>query len=162
MLSLNAKINPFADIAKLIARLNAPTSTETEPITQEIRAGFAENFAGEQTGQGRPWAALRPFTIAERTRLGYGGQHPILVRTGSLRSSYTARGSDSVNELTPDSTGWVLAVGSQHRNALKHEQGEGRVPARPVTPLSPGRENEIADRVFEMIQRIERQTAGTR
>jgi phage gpG-like protein len=162
VLSLNAKVNPFTDITKLIARLNAPSSTDTEPVTQAIRDGFAENFAGEQTGAGLSWVPLRPFTIAERTRLGYGGAHPILVRTGSLRSSYTAQGGDSVNEFTPDGSGWVLAVGSQHPNALKHEQGEGRVPARPVTILSPQRENTIADRVFEMIERIERQTAGTR
>lgn len=161
MLNLTARVNPFTDITKLIARLNAATSTDTEPVTQAIREGFAENFAGERSGTGRSWAALRPTTVLDRIRHGYGGSHPILVRTGSLRDSYTAQGSDSVNEFTPDGSGWVLAVGSRHRVAIFHERGTSRMVARPVTELSPQRENTIADRVQEMIERIERQIVGS-
>ena len=83
------------------------------------------------------------------------------MRTGSLRDSYTAQGSDSVNEFTPDGSGWTLAVGSQHKVGIFHERGTSRMAARPVTELSPQRESTIADRVQEMIERIERQIVGS-
>lgn len=162
MLSLTARVNPFTDITKLIARLNSATSSDTEPVTQAIREGFAENFTGERRGTGQSWAALQPSTVFDRIRHGYGGSHPILVRTGSLRDSYASTGSaDGVNEFTPDGSGWVLAVGSKHRIGIFHERGTSRMVARPVTELSPQRENTIADRVQEMIERIERQIVGS-
>lgn len=52
-------------------------------VLRTIREQFRLNFEGEK-GR-RPWPALAPRTVAERRRLGYGGAHPILVRTGALR-----------------------------------------------------------------------------
>jgi len=59
---------------------------ELEKIADAGRMGIALNFATESAG-GTPWPPLAPWTVAERQELGFAGEHPILVRSGSLKSS---------------------------------------------------------------------------
>jgi len=43
--------------------------------------------------EGRPkWEALKPATVIQRANMGFPALHPILVRTGTLRSSVIKRG----------------------------------------------------------------------
>lgn len=46
-----------------------------------------QNFDDE--GGAFKWKDLKPATVAERKRLGYEGEHPILYRSGSLYRSVT-------------------------------------------------------------------------
>ncbi len=47
--------------------------------------GVREAFDAGDRGE---WQALAQFTVSERTRLGFGGEHPILIRTGEYLSSF--------------------------------------------------------------------------
>jgi hypothetical protein len=63
-------------------------------ITNPIREGFADNFAGEKGGpHGSPWALLAERTSYERVLLGFDPYHPILERTGRYKSSWIDRTS---------------------------------------------------------------------
>lgn len=69
-------------------------------ITAPVRAGWEQNFASESEGDGNPWARLAKRTEDERETLGYGRSHPILVRSGSYKDSWTKRGAPGYFEKT--------------------------------------------------------------
>ena len=52
-----------------------------------ILADVEENFETEGRLVGG-WKPLAPSTVAGRMREGYGGEHPILQKTGALRKSF--------------------------------------------------------------------------
>jgi len=54
-----------------------------------ILADVEQNFVTEG-GLVGGWEELKPPTVKGRLRAGYGGKHPILQRTGSLRRSFKA------------------------------------------------------------------------
>lgn len=95
------------------------------PVIDAIREQFARNF--DQEGGRTRWAALAPSTVEERKRLGYGGAHPILQRTGALRRhvlaappKVTRTGAGAELRIRPgDSVGGepkylALAMGTRH------------------------------------------------
>lgn len=61
---------------------------ELEKIADAGRMGIALNFTTESAG-GEKWPPLAPWTVSERQELGFAGEHPILVRSGSLKLSLT-------------------------------------------------------------------------
>ena len=59
-------------------------------IGQDMIRKFQANIVKESGGTDFPaWAPLKPATVAERERLGYGGPHPILQRERDLFSHLT-------------------------------------------------------------------------
>ena len=54
-----------------------------------ILADVEQNFITEG-GLVGGWEKLKPPTVKGRIRAGYGGEHPILQQTGSLRRSFKA------------------------------------------------------------------------
>lgn len=96
--------------------------------------------------EGPGWERLADSTVAERERLGIGGEHPILNRTGApgggtLRRSLTTKGAKySYIEPLPDG----VFFGTRDPLARYHQDGThgaGRdhnvsMPARPLVDLT--------------------------
>lgn len=130
-----------------------------EQIGEDLMGDFAANMAmegglygktsksylGENAG---PWKPLAESTVAERTRLGYGGEHPILQRTGALRESLATRGAPgNVFEVAPDR----LQVGTSLFFAFFHQGGTKKMPARPIVGVSWQRRSAIVQRLVEFV-----------
>jgi len=125
---------------ELAEELGNPGADATRPIQDVIRATFAANFARE-SGNDQKWPALALRTIRERIRLGYPGDHPILVRSGDYRRSFI-EGDDPNHYSRIETAGgtWQIEEGSTDKRAGTLEFGRGPVPPRPVT--LPGRSGE--------------------
>lgn len=138
---------------EMIARIEAlaqPTAEQVEPIQQVIRAGFAFNFAREM-GDDAPWAALTPFTVRERRRLGYPGEHPILFRSGSYHDSFVDEGhARHISEWDASGGLWTVAEGSSDPRAEELEFGRWDMAGRPVTLLGESGEQRIETVLDEM------------
>lgn len=118
-----------------------------------IRAAFARNFADER--ERTAWAALAPRTVAERTRLGFGGTGPILTRTGALRRHVMAapprvtRAGRTVElRVRPGRT--VARTGAPY-DALA--QGTSRMPARPMVVVRQDDANRITSAISRELRR---------
>lgn len=70
-------------------------------VGSDMKANFRANIDAESGGPdfGGPYPPLKPATVAERERLGYGGSHPILKRTLALYGALTSQvtGPESVS-----------------------------------------------------------------
>lgn len=88
-----------------------------------IKKRIPKQFAIE--GLPRRWKPLRPSTIAEKRRLGFGSKG-ILERTGRLKAGFravtTARTMQIVNRVT---------VNGKNLADI-HQNGTARIPARPM------------------------------
>lgn len=126
-------------------------------ISSAIRQRFAENFTRQGSGAGA-WASLRPRTISERRRLGYAGAHPILVRSGRYRASFTEEGaSDHFSEFRRVGSYWMISEGSDDERGPELEIGvpSRNLPPRPVTLLDDTQEARIGDVVDYIMLQIE-------
>lgn len=65
-------------------------------------------FASEGGSTGAPWPQLAPSTQAQRRRLGFGPQHPILQRTGTLMRALTI-GEGAYISTTPTTLRYLLS-----------------------------------------------------
>lgn len=156
MLNLESSTNPFDSLLAFVKALVSPSTSEVKPVADAVRHGWEENFTGEHSGSGAAWAQLTPYTVLERVKRGYPGAHPILVQSGALRSSLLIQGaSNSVEQLTTDSGGWTLVLGTTDSKALKHELGEGRVPARPFMEISQAAQDGVEAAIGAMVAQIE-------
>lgn len=54
-----------------------------------VADGIETNFRSESSA-GEAWAPLAPSTVEQRERKGFGGEHPILHRTGVLKGTASA------------------------------------------------------------------------
>jgi len=81
------------------------------------------------------WAPLAEYTVQERLRLGFPGEHPILVRTGRLMRSFTSLGGDNVvSVLRPKKGDTEIWFGSQDPRARELHRGRPDMPARRISP----------------------------
>jgi phage gpG-like protein len=92
-------------------------------------------------------------------RLGYGGEHPILVRTGEYRKSFTG-GAGWAEESTHQGNVWRLSFGSDDYRAAWHEYGGYNLPARPVLLFGEDTETRIEAGVMRVYDNMERRTRG--
>lgn len=96
-------------------------------IVEDFRGMEKRRFNAEGPG----WQPLAATTVAQRERLGYGGPHPILRRTGLLSDSLTGQADHSVVRATPTE----LFVGTDVPYAHWHQNGgttDGRPPQRVI------------------------------
>ena len=145
------------DLLRFFRRVANPDSRERRVIADAVRSGLAESFAGQGSARGA-WSPLRPRTVAERIRLGYPGQRPILVRSGELRASWTQRGHGGhVETYERNNGGWRIGVGSKDIRAGTHELGNPRlnIPARPVRYLRPSAEQRLRATITGVIRGME-------
>lgn len=119
-----------------LERAANPTDQDLAPVAQVIRDGFARNFDEERSAAGH-WAALAPRTVIERRRLGFGPEHPILVRTGEYAATWLDPDHpDHVGEIWRTGRGFLrISEGSMDERAEYLEEGTAIMPARPVAPL---------------------------
>lgn len=144
----------FDGLKEIIRRIARPSSQNQDRIEMSVRGGFAQNFQRETVGGGAPWPPLRPRTVRERTRAGFPPTNPILQRTGAYMRSWTERFGFRQMEYNPN--GWVMSVGSSHRNAPALEFGvrSRNLPARPVQYLDSQAERNIASALDDVVTRI--------
>ena len=140
-------------IAHLLRRMDAlrqPAPADYAPIQEAIRLGFAMNFDAEQ-GDDRPWFPLAKRTEDQREALGYPRAHPILVRSGDYRRSFTdADDPDHISEEEITAGLWRLSEGSADYRGDQLEFGNERTPPRPVTILGRRGEGRL-DTVLEYV-----------
>lgn len=132
----------FDDLERLIDKIARPGSGETRKIADGITKEFQSNFSRQSSGAGR-WAALAPFTVRERQRLGFPGNAPILVRTGAYRRSFVERGGDHYESISQSSSGLTIEVGSNDPRGPELERGRANMPARSVTTLDSNQEENL-------------------
>lgn len=103
-----------------------------------VHRTLEESFEAEQV-DGEAWAPLAVKTVAERERLGYGGAHPILVRTGSLKRALT-ESSDPHQSMDIRGSGGdrSIRIGTDDPRFEWHQTGAGLYPARPMWPEGVG------------------------
>lgn len=107
-------------------------SSAWQLIGERLLADNMQNLVGEGSLYAGGWAQLRPSTIADRLRRGYGAG-PIEWRTGTLARSLAMQGAaGNVFEVTPAS----VTVGSDVAYAGYQHYGTGRMPARALVGAS--------------------------
>lgn len=115
---LLVQISGYLDSANIISRRLAAVAErarDVRPAYPEMVAIFqnivAATFDTEgASGASGPWQPLAPRTVRERERLGYGGSHPILKRTGTLERSLTGYTGDTILVEQPNYLGIGTAV----------------------------------------------------
>jgi hypothetical protein len=132
-------------LTRQIERLAALPEDALRPTQEAIRASFAANFASESAGAAS-WAPLAPRTVRDRERLGYPGEHPILVRSGSYRRSFIDPADDEhYSRVTHEAGRTVIAEGTTDIRAGTLEFGSDRVPARPALIAGDAARQRITD-----------------
>jgi len=141
-------------LIEALLSLGRPSVMVRREIGKEVRIGIATNFLAQRAGDGPKWTELRPYTIRERLRLGYGAS-PMLYRTGKLFRSYTEEfDPDHSQRFRSTRTGWEMEFGSDDYRAGWHEGGTRRMPARPVLFLGHRAQDAISrefNRLFNLI-----------
>lgn len=101
----------------------------------------------------RGWDLLADRTVAERRRLGYGPEHPILERSGTLRESLTEHDAIGAVEIVEP---MGLTFGTAIPYAKYHQQpngsGSGRIPRRAILGLTQQRKAGVVRRVAAAVR----------
>ena len=87
---LRFTIEGVPELSRVLALTHKKVSNFREPLQKSSRLildDVERNFVTEG-GLVGGWKPLTPGTVAGRIRAGFGGSHPILQRTGSLRKSF--------------------------------------------------------------------------
>ena len=95
-----------------------------------------ENF--EKEGRPETWTPLADVTVEDRREKGFGPEHPILQRTGTLAASVQAESNR--NEATVSTNLRYAAI--QHFGGEAGKGKKVKIPPRPFLVLTP--EDEIA------------------
>lgn len=122
----------LAVLARLQARV-ADLSPAMRDIAQALESETEGNFQN-QRGPGGSWPALKPATVLDRLRRGYGGASPILQRSGALARSIESRyGANFAEAGTSQKTpGGVYSLGAIHQFGAPRRN----IPPRPFLPVS--------------------------
>ena len=102
-----------------------------EIIVEDILTPFvSEQFVDQGAPGGVTWQQLAPSTIEARG----GSDYPILINTGRLLHSFTEKGGQHHEEITPKKLVW----GSDLPYSLFHQTGTGKGFQRDSVPTGPG------------------------
>ena len=80
---------------------------KTAPVMQRA---VQEQIRSEGDALDTFWAPLAPATVADREKMGLGGAHPMLQRSGWLIDSFAAGDTDHIQEVTADTMDWGSAL----------------------------------------------------
>lgn len=139
-------ITPEVDTFTPTLKAIEARALDIAPLYDALYGAFRKIEARRFSSEGPGWKELAPSTRTDRERLGAGGDHPILNRTGApgggaLRKSLTTKGAkDAVVTPMPDG----LFMGTKSKIARYHQDGThgaGRnhkvsMPARPLVDLT--------------------------
>lgn len=104
-----------------------------EKIADYVRITLIpETFEREGPG----WHPLARRTVAERIQAGFGGKHPILVRSGDLFKELTDRSHPKHIEVIRTGKNARLEMGGSSEKYIQNQLGvtSQRLPARPMIP----------------------------
>lgn len=107
-------------------------------VDPHLRERAAERFADEGDDVVGQWSPLKPATVSIRESKGFGGAHPINVRTGEM---YRYIVEEDGNALpTPYGASLTLpgrpATGELADKVTRAQQGDNRTVARPVIGMN--------------------------
>lgn len=120
-----------------------------------------ERFARERehVPGGERWTRLAPSTVKQRIAQGYGGKHPILLRTGQLREGAVKAVQGTYKYGKPvDFLKYIDKIGVDY--AIYHQVGTSRMPDRPF--FSNPTEKELAPLHKYIRARIRERISGMR
>lgn len=130
-----------ADMAELIRR-----GKDLRPVWNEVGEDFAnefkEDFSENGARIGESWAALKPSTLMQKARLGFGGL-PTLVRTGALRDSFRVL----------DIGNLFVKIGTTVDYSIYHQMGTKFMPKRPVVGFPVAFRGKLAQKVADYLMR---------
>lgn len=116
-------------------------TAKVDPI---LRARTAARFESEGDAISGKWQSLAPWTVKERERTNFPGEHPINVRTGEMRRHLlgtfprTSFHSLGVTMWSPGTDGGSTTAKKVKIAQQGGETPEGHpVPARPVLGVGP-------------------------
>jgi len=125
---------------------------------------WSRNFIGEGSEVGG-WRELAERTVEQRERLGFGGEHPIMIRYGQLRELTTENlmrtRSPSGSWTRSDPQGGSIHVSLSTRNghmevvatgnkAMNQERSTKR-PPRPYWFVNPGLRRDVRNSVSDFL-----------
>ena len=113
-------IEGVPELSRILALTHKKVSNFKEPLfrsSQLILRDVERNFETEG-GLVGGWKPLTESTIKDRIRQGYGGAHPILQRTGSLRRSFYSFVDSKRAIITSKSPYFVYHQSRQPRKRL--------------------------------------------
>lgn len=90
---LRFTIEGVSDLSRILGVTHKKLSDFRKPLWKSgklILEDVEQQFRSEG-GLTGGWVKLADSTVAGRIRAGYGGEHPILQRTGALRKSFISR-----------------------------------------------------------------------
>lgn len=128
-----------------------------EQVGDDLLADFGSQVLreGGTFGRASAWEPLRPATVRDRLRKGYGGAHPMEWRDGTLVRSLMFRDAPgNVFEVRPDG----LTVGSSDPIAGYQHYGTSRMVARQLVGVSRRRATGIVARLNEYVQQQVRES----
>jgi phage gpG-like protein len=103
MFYINFRLAGDENLSRVLEGVSTKLKNFREPLQKsgtlllkDIQINFDKE--GEWVGG---WQPLKPATVQQRKRLGFGGEHPILHRTGAYKRSF--RGQVSGTRLVIDS-----------------------------------------------------------
>lgn len=132
-----------AQLSRAVAEMNRPMMEAEKIIREEIAANFAS-----ESEAGTKWAPLAPRTVEDRIRKGYGGEHPILERTGELKSGMKGSSDNESAEVGPSED--IPYAGVQNDGSK-----DGKIPARPYLRISAKGEERISDAILDWLSENE-------
>lgn len=149
MFRVSVNTKEIDGLARGLIRKSGDWSEETAAIAGVMLDAAEENF--EREGRPETWTPLAEATVEDRREKGFGPEHPILQRTGTLAASIQAENSRD-----------EALVHTNLRYAAIHQfggkAGRGRkvaIPPRPFLVLTREDEDEIADIIKEALRKLE-------
>lgn len=140
MFKVQVNTKEIDGLARGLIRKGSDMSEAMTAIAGIMLDSVAENFEQESQGGFGKWTGLAEETVEERRELGFGPEHPILRRTGTLAASVQAQSSH--NEATVSTNLRYAAI--QHFGGKAGRGKKVTIPPRPFMVLGHGEEDEIA------------------
>jgi phage gpG-like protein len=149
-MELSFEIQGGQRLSRIFPIMRDDVSDLTSPMRQSADLILHTNESVFQR-EGPGWQFLAPKTVSQRIQLGYPGEHPILVRSGRLMRSLSQKNAEgNIYEVDKQSmrVGSLLRVGGWNL-AMIHQEGTGRIPARPIIGLDIGNLRRNLSRIWE-------------
>lgn len=140
--SATATFKPDKAFAAQITKRLAPYKHLPRTFKPALEA-VADYVRGEMIvrtfkSEGPGWKPLAPRTINERMAQGYGGPHPVLVRTGDLFDELTKKSHPKHVEIIKTGKNARIEIGGSSQKFIQNQTGKGegmqRLPRRAMIP----------------------------
>ena len=146
MIKFSANSTEIDGLARNLLARSSDMSEAMAAIAGVMLDAVEENF--EKEGRPEKWTPLAEETVEERRGKGFGPEHPILQRTGTLAASIQAQSSGTE----------ALVHSNLRYAAIQHfggKAGRGKkvtIPPRPFLVLTQEDEDEIAGILKEALR----------